>query len=104
MRLLFVFPFVFTASVSAQAEGVFLSGNALLQECEPKPNPLCQGIVAGYSDMLSLNGQICKPLSVTVGQVSDVVVKFLREHPANRHYSAASIARFALKNAFPCPH
>ena len=65
MRLLFVFPFVFAVSVSAQADVVFLSGNALLQQCEPKPNSLCVGAAAGYSDMLSLNGQICPQHSVT---------------------------------------
>ena len=50
---------MFAVSVSAQADVVFLSGNALLQQCEPKPNSLCVGAAAGYSDMLSLNGQIC---------------------------------------------
>jgi hypothetical protein len=103
MRLLFVFPFVFAASVSAQASVIFQTGNEFLRECEPTPTAFCLGVAAGYSDMLAVNGQICKQHSVTVAQVKDVIVKFLREHPENRHYSAASLAGVALTDAFPCP-
>jgi hypothetical protein len=39
---------------------------------------------------------------VTFGQLKDVVVKCLREHPENRHQNANVLIRFALLESFAC--
>jgi Rap1a immunity proteins len=111
MKALLIFPLVFAASVSAQAEWqrsearvvFFDSGNNLVQECSPKPSDYCAGAVSGYSDMLQTMGETCVDANVTKGQVADVVVKFLGDHPEFRNLAAASLAHAALSKAFPCP-
>jgi hypothetical protein len=44
----------------------------------------------------------CTPDGVTALQVTDVVIKYLRENPAQRHLPAASLVVDALHHAFPC--
>ena len=44
---------------------------------------------------------ICIPPNAVVGQVVDVVKKYLTEHPEERH-SAGSEIQLALSAAFPC--
>ncbi len=39
---------------------------------------------------------------VTNGQVRDVVVKYLKDHPEERHFLASILAVKALSKAFPC--
>jgi hypothetical protein len=96
---------VFTASVSAQATVVFDTGNELLSTCDdPKGRPYCLGTAAGFSDMLQTMGKTCADKTVTRGQAADVVIGFLRNHPELRNKTAASLARAALTEAFPCPN
>jgi hypothetical protein len=52
--------------------------------------------------MLQTIGETCADRNVTTGQAADVVIRFLRDHPGVRNNSAASLARVALKEAFPC--
>ena len=44
----------------------------------------------------------CIPNNVTQGQVLDVIVKFLEDHPQNRHQNATVLISVALRDAFPC--
>jgi hypothetical protein len=104
MRTVYVFAMVFAASVSAQASNVFDTGNELLSMCgSSQGRPYCLGTAAGYSDMLQTMGETCADKNVTRGQAADVVIRFLRDHPEVRNRSAPSLARSALKEAFPCP-
>ena len=103
MRALFVFTLVFATSVSAKATVVFDNGNELLSVCG-KDRSYCLGVTSGYSDMLQSLGETCADKLVTRGQAADIVVRFLRDHPKNRHLTAASLARAALTDAFPCPN
>jgi hypothetical protein len=106
MRALFLFPLVFAHSVSAQATIYFQTGNELFALCndrDPQQKAFCMGTASGYSDMLQAMRETCADKNVSQGQVSDIVVKFLRIHPELRNLGAASLARAALKEAFPCP-
>jgi hypothetical protein len=95
---------LFAASVDAQAAVVFDTGNELLSMCnDPTDKRICLGTVSGYYDMLQWMDRTCADRTVTMGQAADVVIKFLRDHPASRHLSAASLASAALMQAFPCP-
>ena len=45
----------------------------------------------------------CIPNRVTDRQTTDVVVRYLKEHPEQRHYAAANLVAETLAEAFPCP-
>jgi hypothetical protein len=40
---------------------------------------------------------------VTAGQLKDVVLRYLKEHPENLHFTAPSLIFEALKKFWPCP-
>jgi hypothetical protein len=81
----------------------FLTGNKLLEAClsgELVNQGICLGYVQGVAD--AFNKVACLPEGVTARQISDTLVRFLREHPELRHYSASSLAKAALTENFPC--
>ena len=83
----------------------FASGVRLYDTCvaqETLKRQYCLAYVAGMTDAFTWDGFVCTPLQVTEDQVQVVVVNYLRAYPENRHYSAASIVREALQQAFPC--
>jgi hypothetical protein len=103
------------ASTFAQDDGSsshgYLNGNKLYENCTSSDSLFCSGYVMGVSDALKLNALklnlFYSPSSVTAHQELAVVVKYLRDHPETRHYSAASDIGVALAMAFPCkeqPH
>jgi Rap1a immunity proteins len=82
----------------------FESGNTLLSECT-KLQAFCSGYIAGVVDV---TGQVipgwrsCIPLNVPLTQVTDIAVRYLKEHPEKRHYDAAWLVAAAMGEAFPC--
>jgi hypothetical protein len=103
MRSLLGFLLFFAASITAHAAIVFDTGNELFSACSsPEQRAYCLGTTTGYSDMLQAMGETCLDKSVTRGQAADIVMRFLRDHPEARHKTAASLARAALRDAFPC--
>ena len=84
-----------------------LTGNELLKRCEDNDavqRAFCVGYVIGVADMVEEgpSGLICVATGVSNGQLSDIVVKFLRDHPERRHYSANSLVGVALMETYPC--
>ena len=45
----------------------------------------------------------CVPDGVKNGQLADVAWKYLEDRPAERHLSAAYLARLSFRAAWPCP-
>jgi|JI10StandDraft_1071094.scaffolds.fasta_scaffold170890_2 hypothetical protein len=45
---------------------------------------------------------ICGPDNSTLGQVTDVIIKFLQDHPSDRHLDAVPLSLRALREAWPC--
>ena len=94
------------------------SGNELLSYCDGDVAHLgfclgytlgiSQGYIWGHGFAVRTLGQpdpgamICKPPEVTNGQLKDVVVKYLRANPAERHERADKLVLFALIKAWPC--
>ena len=89
------------------------TGNTLLEDCL-KPvgssgRAYCTGYVTGVTEALywagdrGRDGSACVPDEVTLGQMVDVVVRFLQIHPEVRHHAAIIVVRAALGAAFPCP-
>ena len=92
------------------AEGHFLTGNDLLKNCTSTDKDtaygqhlFCTGIIVGYYEMLTFLQSNCGDDSKkTAGQIEDVVVKYLKEHPAERSKPAASVTAIAISEAFKC--
>ena len=86
--------------------GGFYSGNDLYAKCTAPEGSLdrvyCIGIMAGLADAFETDGTTCLPKNASVGQVMDVVVNYLRDHPDGRHFAMAREAELALNSAFPC--
>jgi hypothetical protein len=89
-----------------------MTGNDLLEACQSNAPDLgvCFGYIEAVADLGNSNGfhingkSRCISIStrVTAGQARDLVVRFLTEHPAIRHYGAANLVVAALAPAFPC--
>jgi Rap1a immunity proteins len=85
------------------------NGNELLTECTAQDTTLqmCIAYIRGARDMLDAlqlagSGQRCIPQLATLGQVKDVVVRYLRQHPEERHYWRATLIIAAVREAW-CP-
>jgi hypothetical protein len=96
------------AALAVDASGL-VDGNKLLKWCEDRPDDsflrgLCLGYVEATADTLMAErpGRQCISRDVTFGQLEEVVRKYLREHPENRHYGANVLVASALTEAFPC--
>src|SRR5262249_22225329 len=92
------------------AEAHFVTGNDLLKNCTSTEKDtaygqhlFCTGIIVGYYEMLTYLQTYCGDDSKkTAGQIEDVVVKYLKEHPAERSKPAASVSAIAITEAFKC--
>jgi hypothetical protein len=88
------------------ANAAFETGNRLLGYCTTSaPGPaemVCLGYVEGVADDMEAKRMICLPAHVTTGQLEDIVVRYLREHPESRHLVASELIAGALLETFPC--
>jgi hypothetical protein len=100
----FVLVCVLSPEIALGQDG-FLSGNELYQKCtaEAVGKSYCVGYVTGIADVMQISKSLCVPDGVTVGQMVDVIVKYLRDHPEKRHYSVAAATFNTLSQTFPCP-
>lgn len=94
------------ATLDVRAE--FYSGNDLHEYCTSTNNlqqGLCRGFVVGVFDT-RVRLDFCSPegaTPITVGQVEDIVKRYLNSFPELRHKLAYSLVTAALIAAFPCP-
>ena len=100
---------------NAKAPGTWLSASKLYEVCQKK-SAGCPAYIQGVIDMSSmlektvdresaLRGMLtvyCLPEGLSGGDIMDVVVKHIRENPAQRAHAAAEIVTEALIKAFPC--
>ena len=94
----------------ARAQGLFMSGNKLFTACQTArvdDRSYCEGYASAIADVLANNAihgmRAClSSTSVTVSQVTDIVTRFLREHPGVRDFAAEGLVAYALEGAFPC--
>jgi hypothetical protein len=108
---------LFTAASEGGAARFFYSGQDLHERCgaaSGMDRGLCVGYIQGVFDSGTdgpPNGgtewpsgmTACVPEGVTSGQLTEVVTKWLREHPEDWHFSANSLAANALMATWPCP-
>lgn len=90
---------------AASANAGFMTGNDLLKRITDAESPVHRSIVLGYIMGVSDIGhgiEHCAPATVTAGQLRDLVHKWLRENPADRHHNGADIVTHILQEAYPC--
>jgi hypothetical protein len=105
-----------------------LNGNELFQACTSSDGSFSKGQCVGYVQGVGEVGEVegiaaandakttlsenrgtvmgwvfCTPSKATVRQAVDVVVKFLWDNPARRHFPATVLVARALQEAWPCP-
>jgi hypothetical protein len=96
---------LWASSGFSQDNSVWVSdGNHLYNECDSSTTDylFCAGYVSAMSDELQNEGYVCLPTGITRAQTVHVVMKYLRDHPEQRHLVASALIRAALQPAFPC--
>lgn len=68
---------------------------------------VCVGYILGVIDILGRGGAVaganaCIPSGPNVGQIKDIVVKWLTNNPEVRHFSAEGLVAVAISEVFPC--
>ena len=111
---MFVGGAIWATAIGSPATAGFLTGNALYSDCtarEVVANARCAAYIVGVHDDFMLERTIegapseCTPNGTTAGQLTDVVVRYLRENPETRNLSAALLVRLAIVKGWPtCPH
>lgn len=92
-----------------------MTGNELASRCSegasPQDDAYCLGyfdgfvdgdLVGRYSAPRPIPASFCPPSTITLGQVRNVVLRYLKENPAQTHKMALELVADALKQAFPC--
>ena len=102
---------IVTASPTARAAEVADdSGNDLLHTCSETDfysAGYCLGYVRGLSSgadaaLSMMNKKICYTSGVTIKQLQDVVVAYIRRNPATRNKNAIILTIEASMEAWPC--
>lgn len=96
--------------MSSPSNAGFDTGNQLWDACQNREDAMntvrCVGYVRGAVDALtfaaSTSDLFCLRNGVTAGQVRDVVVNHLAQHPQDRDRGATILVLNALVDAFPC--
>lgn len=110
MRRAMIFMVVLGAllyAAPAKAQRVSYTGNDLLNECQRDAKNFdtgcfmyINGFVNGFEANAS-NKYFSIPDNVTVGEMMDVVVKYLENHPEKRHLEAGAAIVWAFSDAYP---
>jgi hypothetical protein len=95
--------------------GGFFSGNQVYDTCtggNPATDTACMSYIAGVMDELVTFDEVmsksidptmaCVPTGVTVEQIKDLVVKFMRDNPKVRNNRASSIVSEVILTNYPC--
>jgi hypothetical protein len=99
-----------TSAAPAAVQGLN-TGNDVLAVCSSEDiddGYRCMGFLEGVTRTAGLYGalgskpRLCLPDAVTLQQARDVAVKYLQDHPDERHHLSAGITLIALVRAFPC--
>src|ERR1700722_8392144 len=100
------------SQTKADGAFAFMSGNDLLQACAAA-DTYSQGMCNGYLEgVLDLQTQVrdaskldpCLPTGIDGEKIKNVVVQYLRPHPAIRAYPAGALVTTAIAANWACPN
>jgi Rap1a immunity proteins len=95
-----------TIATHAYSFAVFMDGNALLRSCSAPRGDIyqgeCLGYIQGVVDAGSANSRICPSVNIELQQLVDIVIRYLKAHPENRHLAAAQLVEIAVRSFFSC--
>lgn len=87
---------------------MFYTGNKLSELCSYTDLDPCTtyilGVVDGQNAAVTATSRdvaYCIPETASSGQIRDVVLKYLRDHPERRHIIAGTLIANALADAWP---
>lgn len=93
----------------------FQNGNGLLELCASdsgQSQSICLGYIQGVVDGAGItpvektcrrtSSYWCIPDGVAWGQMTEVVVKYMKDHPENRHWPSTAIITNAVIESWPC--
>jgi Ssp1 endopeptidase immunity protein Rap1a len=91
----------------------YLTGKDLYADCSKPQGSFSQGFCSGYISGVvdavehyqvskAAEKSVCVPKEVSIGQVKEIVVRYLTQHPDQRTTTASSLVWDALRNALPC--
>jgi Ssp1 endopeptidase immunity protein Rap1a len=93
-------------SLTCPAFAAFDDGNNVLERCtsqSPFDRGMCVGLIAGYFEGMQAAYSCSKyNPNITRRQIMDVVVKFLKDNPADRHLPGVTLSYRAFYVAFDC--
>lgn len=100
---------------SGAADAGFYTGKELYEVCTTERDSKtyventyeCVAYITGAVDAFNTTREAnklkkCIPANVTISQLKDVTVDFLRENPADRNTSASTLVFAATRKAWPC--
>lgn len=99
-----------SSSPASARETVVDDGNSMLSICT-QTDIYSEGYCLGYIRALSAGVDVvladtkqyvCYGDNVTMGQIRDVVVSYLRRNPAKRHENSLVLVGYASIEAWPC--
>jgi hypothetical protein len=105
---------LFALPGQAQNAKPWASAQRIMEDCSSEPlssqSLECVNYIEGVKDILNYlrvhsltNARVpCPPPQITIGQLRDVVVTFIRRNPQYYHVEAAPAVYAALVAAFPC--
>ena len=107
MKTQMMFAAAIAMAVPTPSFAYFIDGNKLYSECTQDASLFCLGYIDGISDGLDLaratnSRQQCAPVGVSAGQVKDVVVRYLYNHPESRNLEAGYLVVAAIGDAWNC--
>jgi hypothetical protein len=122
-RFIVLVTIILLPSHNVKAQGsvwLFITGNSLATYCRDflvvrrnaaasddqqlQRYAACLGYVAGASDALTVEGirHYCLPFRSDAGEITEVVAKYLDQHPEELHMPAYTLVVQSLARAYPC--
>lgn len=101
---------VIVCLLPCEASADFVDGNKLLSFCSPD-NSVAAGYVAGIVDAANWDVEVkvvedvpkfCLRSNVTIGQLTEIVCRKLKDRSDVRDMPAAIFVRLVLRDVFPC--
>jgi hypothetical protein len=110
MRAIFLITILALVGISNHAHADSYTGNDLLKLCtsaSANDQGFCIGYSVGVFEEIRLINVLrktpdCVPAGVTYGQVEDVIIKYLKDNPADRNAAAVFLTTAAIGEAWKC--